>query len=102
MPPLAPSSDAESEGLIVSHLHVRGRDLPGNQGAHQALLLGDASGGADYFQAILVHDPIILVKDLPLKQPEALDGIVTPAQIHPRFIELELDAPRHQTVERDV
>src|SRR2546422_10350885 len=103
MPPLAPSTGSDgSEGLVIARLHVRRRNLPRNQRPNEALLLGDAARGADYFQAVFIDDAIILVEHLALEQPEAFNRIVAPAEIHAGLVEFELHAPSHQTVQRNV
>src|SRR5437660_599016 len=102
MPPLAPSTSPTvgSEGLVIGNLHLGRMHEPRNQRTHEPLLLGDAADGIDDFQPELVDDPIILVQHLALKQAKTLDGIAAPAQVYPRLVELEFDAPGHEAVER--
>src|SRR5215467_6240572 len=106
MPPLAPSTGAGgwpgSEGLVIGYLPTRRLHLARDQRPDEVLLLGDAARGIDDLEAEFVYQPIILVQNAPLEQPEALDGIAAPAEIHPCFVEFELHAPGHQPIERDV
>src|SRR6266566_7917741 len=100
MPPLAPStlSGDTSGGLLIGDLHVHRFDVPGNQGTNTSLLRDDAAGTVDQLEAEFLHNPIILVQDLPLEQAEALDRIRAPAQIHARLVKLELHAARQEPV----
>src|SRR6267154_2655093 len=106
MPPsVTPSAAASgsSDGLLIGDLralrHVSGFHMPRDQVANQPLLLGDAPDGVDDVEAELVHDSIVLIENFALKQPEALHRVRAPAEIHAGFIELQLDPPRHQTIE---
>ena len=56
----------------------------------------------DDLHAELVDEVIVLVQHLALKHPKALDRVRAPAEVHPGLVELELDAPRHQSIDRDV
>src|SRR5687768_5984315 len=95
-------SPTGSDGLLIANLHVVQRQARRDQTAYVALLLGDAADGGDDLEAELVDEAIIFLEHLALEQPEAFDRIGAPAEIHPRFVELELDAARHQPIERNV
>src|ERR1700736_1819479 len=99
MPPLAPLASASDE-VVIDHLHAAYLDVLGDYLADDSLLLGDAALRVDDVEAELVHQSIILVQHFALEQPEAFDRIRAPAQIQARLVELELDAARHQPVER--
>src|SRR6266566_9526869 len=100
MPPFAPAtlSGDTSGGLLIGDLHVHRLDVPGNQGTDASLLSDDTAGAVYQLEAEFLHNPIILVQDLPLEQAEALDRIGAPAQIHPRLVKLELHAARQEPV----
>ena len=73
-----------------------------DQFPHESLLFGDACARIDDVQIELIHDSIILVEYFALKQTEAFGRVRAPAQVHARFVELELHAARHEPVERDL
>src|SRR5580693_4329657 len=100
MSPLAPSTSPSDK--VIGCLHVVTVDVRQHQLPDQLLLCGDAADGIDDLEAVLVHDSIVLVEDLALKEPEALGGIRAPAQVHPGPVTLELHPPCHQPVQRDV
>src|SRR5579864_1681341 len=98
--PLAPGSGSapaggvsspRSDGLVIGHLQLVRVDLLGDERAHQPLLLGDAAGGLDHLEPVLVHEPIVLPQDLSLEHPKAVDRVCAPAEIHTCLVEFELD-----------
>src|SRR5260221_9324573 len=101
MPALA-SSTVSSDGLFILHLQlVDDLEMRRRQVPDGPLLLHDAAFRVDDLEPVLLHDPIVLVEDLALEQPEALRRVDAPPEVHAGFVELELDAPRHEPVERD-
>src|SRR5262249_59752745 len=73
-----------------------------DQFAKRPLLVRDAALGGDYAQAELFDDPIVLVEDLALEDPEALDQVRAPAHVHASLVEFQLDAPRQEAIGRDL
>src|SRR5258708_14155543 len=73
-----------------------------DQAPEYALLIGDAAHRVDDAQAEFVDQPIIFVEHLALKNPEAVKGIRAPTHVHARFVKLELHAPGHEAIDRDV
>src|SRR5437879_2461539 len=102
MAPFAPSSWG-SDGLLIGSLHiVHAFDVRRHDRAHQALLFGDTAYRIDDLQAVLLDDAIVFGEHLALKQTEAFSRLRAPAEIHAGFVKLQLNAARHQAIERDV
>ena len=98
---LGSSVMSSSSGIV----HVRDRarlELLRHQLADEPLLIGDAARRVDHPQAEFLDHLIVLRRAPPLEQPEALVHVRAPAQVHARLVELQLDAPRQQPLERDV
>src|SRR5262245_13318686 len=85
------------DGLHGSTIEVRRR-----KPADDLLLNGNAADGVDDFEAELVDQTIVLAQHLSLEETKALERIGAPAEVHTGFVELQLDTPSHETVERDV
>src|SRR5262249_6326137 len=102
MAPLAPGSicppPSDVNGFIVSRLRVTRPHLLCDELPNQPLLLRDAAGGVYDLEIELADQVVVLLKDSPLEQSEALDGIRTPAHVHPRLVKLQLHAACEQSV----
>src|SRR3954462_9118093 len=70
--------------------------------AKRSLLFGDAPYRIDDAQAELLDQPVVLVKDFALKDPETFNRIRTPPHIQSGFVELQLHTPRYQPIGRDL
>src|SRR4029453_12986823 len=70
--------------------------------ADHLLLNRNAADGVHDLEAELVDETIVLAQHFPLKESKTLERISAPAEVHPSFVELQLDTASHETVERDV
>src|SRR3954462_15612817 len=100
MCPFAPFSNCSSAMRLTCCSLDQGWpvQLPRNQISDVLLLIGDRHGRVDDAEAELIDEAIVFLEDLALKNSEAVDEVLAPAHVHAGLVELQLDAPRHQTI----
>src|SRR5262245_21186512 len=99
MPPVAPSIGS-SDGLLIGRLQLLSKiEVRGDHMTDEPLLFHDAAGGVNHLEPELVYQTIILVQNLALKEPEALDRICTPTEVHAGFIEFQFHTPGEESLD---